>query len=142
MNRLLLTGALVLALAGCQDAPTSRVYAAVLVGETAHTLDAESLCWFARDAVQRIVLEQLAAPPGDAPLTKQTAESYGRFADRLRELSTFAETEESRRKIERAANASDRYVTEVQRRNTWRAVDVQPVIDASYDAFPACNLDG
>ena len=98
------------------------------------------LCAFAVDAVRKIVTELWQAPD-EAALILQTIKSYNAFAQTLRELAAKAEPGEQRRMIEAAAAAAAKYAAEVDRRNTYHNVDIDPTVEASKDAFPNCDLD-
>jgi hypothetical protein len=142
MRRLLVLGALALtSLTGCQSPGVTQVFE-VERGFYSLAMEEYVLCGYAMDAVRLIVREQLAAPTNDAALTRQTAQSYGRYAATLRELAEQASTQQRRGLILDAADAADAYAAEVLARDTYHDVDVQPVIVASYEAFPDCNLGG
>lgn len=98
------------------------------------------LCAFATDAVRQIVVELWSAPDEEA-LVGQTVATYTKYAKRLRELAAKADTPRRRTMIEAAAVAAEAYAGEVDRRNTYVAVDIDPAIEASKDAFPGCDLD-
>jgi hypothetical protein len=99
------------------------------------------LCGYAMDAVRLIVRELMAAPNNDAALARQTAASYADYAATLRELAKTVTSEYRRALILDAAAAADAYAAEVDARDDYH-VDVQPVIVASQEAFPGCNLGG
>lgn len=104
------------------------------------TLGEYELCAFATDAVHQIILELWSAPDEEA-LVDQTVATYTKYAKRLRELAAKADTPQRRTMIEAAAVAAEAYAKEVDRRNTYKAVDIDPTIEASKDAFPGCDLD-
>lgn len=141
----LAAAALVLSLAGCysvvypnQREPGTPVLEEVYVEPT--VLGEYELCAFANDAVRRIITELWSAPD-DAALTRQTVASYTAYALRLRELAAKADTPQRRQRIEAAASEAERYAREVERRQTYNKVDIEPTVQASKDAFPGCDLE-
>jgi hypothetical protein len=143
MRRLLVVGAAILTLlTGCHRPGVARLY------ETSNSefyyseaMEDYVLCGYAIDAVRAIVQELLAAPNNDAALTNQTVTSYAKYADRLRQVSQLTKQEGKRQLILDAADAADAYAAEVDAQNSYH-VDVQPVVSASHEAFPGCNLSG
>ena len=144
MRRSLVVAAILLGtLAGCQGANISHLSAPSYAGDGAPygsspVLEDYVLCGYAIDAVRRVVAELFAAPD-DAALIRQTVASYSGYADELRRVSAMATTELRQTSILIAADAADRYAAEVHQRGSYR-VDLQPVISASHDAFPGCDL--
>jgi hypothetical protein len=139
MRRLLVLGALALAtLTGCQQTGVTRVFE-VERGFYSQAMEDYVLCGYAMDAVRLIVSELLKAPNNDAALTRQTVASYGKYASTLRDLAERASADDRRGLILDAADAADAYASEVDVRDTYH-VDVHPVIVASHEAFPDCNL--
>ena len=136
---LLLWVALLTLVAGCAQAPVRRAYP-ITAGLAADPAEAYVLCGYAMDAVRTIITELLTAPD-DPALVRQTTLSYAKYASRLRELALLATNEARRALILDAADAADAYADEVQARHSYN-VNLQPVIDASNDAFPGCDLDG
>jgi len=120
------------------DGPTLWEHQVPYVEPTA--LGEYELCAFANDAVHQVIMELWKAPD-EAALVKQTIDSYGNYARRLRELAAKADTAQRKSMIETAAEAAARYAAEVDRRHTYKAVDINPAIEASKDAFPGCDLD-
>jgi hypothetical protein len=139
MRRLLVWGAFALiSLTGCQQSGVTRVFE-VNRGFASPVMEEYVLCGYAIDAVRLIVRELMEAPNNDAALTRQTVASYGKYASTLRDLAGRATTDDRRGLILDAADAADAYAAEVKARDTYH-VDVHPVIMASYDAFPGCQL--
>jgi hypothetical protein len=141
MRRLLVWGVFALiSLTGCQGTGVVRGFE-VDRGFYSPAMEEYVLCGYAMDAVRLIVRELLAAPNNDAALTRQTVESYGKYASTLRDLAGKASTDDRRGLILDAADAADAYAAEVDARDSYH-VDVNPVIQASHQAFPDCNLGG
>jgi hypothetical protein len=141
MRRLLVWGAFALtALTGCQQAGVTRVFE-VERAYYSQAMEEYVLCGYAIDAVRLIMRELLEAPNNDTALTRQTVASYGKYASTLRGLAERASADDRRGLILDAADAADAYAAEVEARDTYH-VDVHPVIVASHEAFPGCNLGG
>jgi hypothetical protein len=142
MRRLLVLGVVALSLlTGCRHDNVTRITEINRGFYATEAMEEYVLCGYAMDAVRLIVREQMAAPNNDAALTRQTAASYANYATTLRELAGTATSERRRDLILDAADAADAYAAEVRARDHYH-VDVQPVIDASQEAFPGCHLGG
>jgi len=140
MRRLIVLATVLLSLvAGCaRDSRVARI-SAVDAGIDAVALEEYLLCGHAIDAVRVIIKELLAAPNTSAALIQQTVTSYTKYAAKLRELAELVTSAERKALILDAAHQADRYADEVRIRNNYH-VDIQPVMEASYDAFPRCDL--
>ena len=125
---------LLLAVGGC-----GRVEAVRAQWQDPPALGGYELCAFATDAVHQIVKELWSAPD-EVALIPQTVTSYRRFAARLRELEVRAAPQGTRERIELAAVAADDYAADVARLQTYH-VSVDPVVYATRDAFPGCDVD-
>jgi len=139
MRRLLVLGAFALvSLTGCQNPGVVRVFE-VNREFYSPAMEEYVLCGYAMDAVRLIVHELLEAPNNDDALTRQTVRTYHTYAVTLRELAERVTNEDRRGLILEAADAADAYAAEVDARDTYH-VDVQPVVSASNEAFPGCQL--
>jgi hypothetical protein len=140
MRRLLVLGASLLTLlTGCQQGGARQIFETRTGYYDSQAMEEFVLCGYATDAVRTIVKELMGAPNNDAALTRQTVLSYRKYAATLRDTAERTTVEHRRGLILDAADAADSYAAEVDARNDYH-VDVQPVIDASHDAFPGCNL--
>jgi hypothetical protein len=144
MRRTLMLALMALMLAGgcgSNDPPQEAVPPAPdpvpVVEETAFTED--MLCWEANAAIQRIIAELMKAPNTDEALISQTVASYRTFAARLRELAVLAAPDVDADAIVNAADEAERYAQAVHDQNSYH-VDIYPVIQASRQAFPTCDL--
>jgi len=133
-------------LTGCQDVvyPNQEQSATDEATEpepTPTVLGEYELCAFATAAVRDIVKEQFAAADHEDTLTKAAIAAYRKYAARLRELAAKADTQQTRTLIIKAAKAAEQYSRDVERKGTYKGVDNLPVVKASQDAFPGCDLE-